>query len=437
MSMLEFIGELGRAEKIHKKPHIPRDKAYNAIASYCPDVKYDDIQLLIDETVFGNAKVGVIITANEICGKENFCDPFRYALSKVSSLFVKKSLMTSTLYINERQVIKLTQPSGGTLVHLFDSVEQYLQQAKHAAKPEPIITPAALPADQTAEISPSPKPASQTTPAVAELIEPSLQFHACPPEQTEAIVELESVEVVTEQPTATAPVDEEKSSSRFRRWPKDNLITSLQTDKHVSAVFNFIGDVLSDNKSSKSAALRREVQGFLAKTVLRLRKDYIDRNHVIGLMNDVATMELLIYSIAYLRLELANRRVDPRLITYTLSEGVQALLSLDNSTSSGSLLAKLLHLAEAMGNNIDQLTFAFYIRVLMSNMKGELADDELEMRQLRTLASFNKELPLQEALEKIIQEFVEATVDEIGDISGNRQISYDARRCADSIIDLF
>lgn len=437
MSMLESIGELGRAEKIHKKPHIPRDKAYNAIASYCPDVSYDDIQILIDETVFGNAKVGVIITTNEICGRESFCDPFHYALSKVSSLFVKKSLMTSTLYINERQVIKLTQPSGGTLVHLFDKVEQYLQQAKLAVKPESIVTPAALPFAETAAISPPPKSASHNAPAVVERIEPSHQPQGRLPEQAETIVELESVETVTEQPAATAPVDEEKSSSRFRRWPKDNLITSIQTDKHVSAVFNFIGDVLSDNKSSKSAALRREVQGFLAKTVLRLRKEYIDRNHVIGLMNDVATMEFLIYSIAYLRLELANRRVDPRLITYTLSEGVQAFLSLDNSTSSRSLLAKLLHLAEAMGDDIDQLTFAFYMRVLMSNMKGELADDELEMRQLRTLASFNKELPLQEALEKIIQEFVVAAVDEIGDINGNRQISYDARRCADSVIDFF
>lgn len=437
MSMLDFIGELGRAEKIHKKPHIPRDKAYNAIASYCPDVNYDDIQLLIDETVFGNAKVGIIITENEICGKENFCDPFRYALLKVSSLFVKKSLMTSTLYINERQVIKLTQPSGGTLVHLFDRVEQYLRQAKNAAKPDPIVTPAALPAYEAAEISPPPKSASQNAPGAAERIEPSPQPRGRLPEQTEATVGLESTDTVIDQPAASASVDEEKSSSRFRRWPKDNLITSIQTDKNVSAVFNFIGDVLSDNKSSKSAALRREVQGFLAKTVLRLRKEYIDRNHVIGLMNDVATMEFLIYSIAYLQLELANRRVDPRLITYTLSEGVQAFLSLDNSTSSRNLLAKLLHLADAMGNNLDQLTFAFYMRVLMSNMKGELADDELEMRQLRTLASFNKELPLQEALEKIIQEFVVSAVDEIGDISGNRQISYDARRCADSVIDLF
>lgn len=435
MSMLDFIGELGRAEKIHKKPHIPRDKAYNAIASYCPDVNYDEIQLLIDETVFGNAKVGIIITENEICGKENFCDPFRYSLSKVSSLFVKKSLMTSTLYINERQVIKLTQPSGGTLVHLFDRVEQYLRQAKNAAKPDPIVTPAVLPAREAAEISPPPKSASQNAPAIAERIEPSPQQRGRLPEQTD--VGLESADTIIDQPAASASVDEGKSSSRFRRWPKDNLITSIQADKNVSAVFNFIGDVLSDNKSSKSAALRREVQGFLAKTVLRLRKEYIDRNHVIGLMNDVATMEFLIYSIAYLQLELANRRVDPRLITYTLSEGVQAFLSLDNSTSSRNLLAKLLHLADAMGNNLDQLIFAFYMRVLMSNMKGELADDELEMRQLRTLASFNKELPLQEALEKIIQEFVVAAVDEIGDISGNRQISYDARRCADSVIDLF
>jgi hypothetical protein len=126
-------------------------------------------------------------------------------------------------------VIKLTQPSGGTLVHLFDKVEQYLQQAKLAVKPESIVTPAALPAAETAAISPPPKSASQNAPAVVERIEPSPQPQGRLPEQAETIVELESVETVTEQPAATAPVDEEKSSSRFRRWPKDNLITSIQT----------------------------------------------------------------------------------------------------------------------------------------------------------------------------------------------------------------
>ncbi|WP_325948339.1 hypothetical protein [Pseudomonas putida] len=433
MSMLEFIGELGRAEKIHKKPNIPRDKAYNAIASYCPDVSYDSIQFLIDETVFGNAKIGVIITASEIYGKENFCDPFRYSLSKISSLFVKKSLMTSTLYINERQVIKLTQPTGAALVHLFDRIEQYLQRAKQAAKSETTVTPAALPADEPAGVSAVPQSISQHVQGNAERIEPIPHPQVRLHEEAETIAPVEGEEI----PATTAPVEKRNISSRFRRWPKDNLITSIQTDRHVGAVFNFIGDVLSDNKSSKSSTLRREVQGFFAKTVLRLRKEYVDRNQVIGLMNDVATMEFLIYSIAYLRLELLNRHVDPRLITYTLSEGVQAFLSLDNSTNSRNLLAKLLHLAETMGDNIDQLTFAFYMRVLMSNMKGELADDELEMRQLRTLASLNKELPLEEALEKIVLEFVGAAVDEMGDVNDNRQFSYDVRRCVDNVIDLF
>ena len=154
-------------------------------------------------------------------------------------------------------------------------------------------------------------------------------------------------------------------------------------------------------------------------------------------MNDVATMELMIYSIAYLRLELADRGVDPRMITYTMSEGVKGFLSLDNSTNSRNILANLLHLAEAMGESIDQINFTFYMRVLMSNMKGGLADDEFDMSQLRTLASFKREVPPQEALGKIIEEFAIAAMDEIGDISSNRQMNNAARRCADTVIDLF
>lgn len=437
MSMLDFIGELGRVEKIHRKPHIPRDKAYNAIASYCPAISYDDIQILIDETVFGNAKVGVIVTDNQICGKDNFCDPFHYSLPKVSSLFVKKGLMNSTLYINEQQVIKLTQASGAKLVYLFERIEKYLLKSKNDPTRKHSATPVAL---STSEV-----PQSSAQPSTVLAFNPSTtqpQAQTSLPVSAESIPvpepEREKVEAVASKPSEeNASVEEPKSTSRFRRWPKDNLINSIQTDKHVSAVFNFIGEVLSDNKSTKSAALRREVQGFLASSVLRLRKEYIDRNHVIGLMNDVATMELMIYSIAYLRLELTDRGVDPRMITYTMSEGVKGFLSLDNSTNSRNILANLLHLAEAMGESIDQINFIFYMRVLMSNMKGGLADDEFDMSQLRTLASFKREVPPQEALGKIIEEFAIAAMDEIGDISSNRQMNNAARRCADTVIDLF
>ncbi|MFJ2462914.1 hypothetical protein [Pseudomonas sp. NPDC087615] len=435
MSMLDFIGELGRVEKIHRKPHIPRDKAYNAIASYCPTTSYDDIQILIDETVFGNAKVGVIITENEICGKDNFCDPFHYSLPKVSSLFVKKGLMNSTLYINEQQVIKLTQASGAKLVYLFERIEKYLLKNKNIPTPKPSATPVA------SSISEAPLTSAQ--PYTVQPINPpttQIQAQTSLPASAEPFLEpaLEMVETVVVEPAEEdASVEEPKTKSRFRRWPKDDLINSIQANKHVSAVFNFIGDVLSDNKSTKSAALRREVQVFLTNSVLRLRKEYIDRNHVIGLMNDVATMELMIYSIAYLRLELADRQIDPRMITYTMSEGVKAFLSLDNSTSSRNMLANLLHLADAMGENIDAINFTFYMRILMSNMKGGLADDEFDMSQLRTLASFHKNQPPREALVEIVEEFAVASMGEFGDISSNRQMSNDARRCADSVIDLF
>lgn len=416
MSMLEFIGEIGRAEKIHRKPHVPRDKAYNAISSYCPKVSYEDIEILIDETVFGNAKVGIIITADGIHGKENFCDPFHYEMGKVASLFAKKSLMATTLYINERQVIKLTQPSGSGIVHLFNRIELYLRQSTSAAK---------------AEVQSQPK--VQAPPSVDPL--PVVQQPVAT-EEPQATAALPSEAIA--HPVEDAPaIDEQPSASKFRRWPKDDLINSIQTNKHLNSVFNFIGDVLSDNNASKTETLRREVSGFLSKTILRLRKDYIDQNQVIGLMNDIATLELAIYSIAVLRFELSSRRVDPRLIAYSLNEGVKAFLSLDNSTSSRTMLDNVLHLAQSMGDSLDDILFSFYMRMVTSNMKGALADDEMEMRMMRSAVSFNKTLAPEQAMENLVQELVLGALSEIGDISGNRHIGHDAQRCADRLIDLF
>lgn len=48
--------------KIYTAPNIPKKKASSAIKSYARNVDIEDILLLYDDTVFGSANDGIILT---------------------------------------------------------------------------------------------------------------------------------------------------------------------------------------------------------------------------------------------------------------------------------------------------------------------------------------------------------------------------------------
>lgn len=63
---------LQNGDKLFFKPNIPPKKLANAIKAYAPHVKEEDVYILADETVFGKADNGMLITNIEIITKEQF-----------------------------------------------------------------------------------------------------------------------------------------------------------------------------------------------------------------------------------------------------------------------------------------------------------------------------------------------------------------------------
>jgi len=297
MSILESIGEIGKADKIYVKPRIPRDKANNAISSYAEELNYDDIVVLIDDTVFGNSKNGVIITEKAIIGKESFSDPFYFSIDKNPDVFAKKGFTSVTLYINDQKVISFTQPSSNDLITLFKKIDRHIRntassQNAPALESPPVHSAVAL---VETEINPAADVAIQQ--AVVPLTEDSQ------PNQNANQADKE----VPQQST------DESVESIFVRIENDTMIGSIRTMKTVNSAFNFLGDMLSD-KSTSSDQIRRETSSYFAKTILRIRTDYVERRKIIGLMNNVATLESLIFAAGLLHLELSSRGIIPPLL---------------------------------------------------------------------------------------------------------------------------
>ena len=93
-------------QDMYTAPNIPEKKLKNALRSFAPGVKAEDVLLLVDDTAFGSSKEGVIITKDAVYGKEMLERPKKISLFKNTTVSVKKS---KTLCINGCDFISLTQ----------------------------------------------------------------------------------------------------------------------------------------------------------------------------------------------------------------------------------------------------------------------------------------------------------------------------------------
>lgn len=96
---------------VEKKPMITYARAENAISKYCPselEISYDDILFLIDDTIFGSGKIGLLVTKDYICGKEDFSEPFYFDTDDVIKIEFKKAFLGGTnVLINGQKVMNL------------------------------------------------------------------------------------------------------------------------------------------------------------------------------------------------------------------------------------------------------------------------------------------------------------------------------------------
>ena len=128
MSILDFIGNgLSKADKVYIHPLIPRSKTSNAISAYCYDISHDDILVIVDDTVFGSSKNGLVITKDKIYCKGQLEKPASFSFSENTLFFVEKKMMSVSVYINNIELINTTQPSYKHIDYLFNKLNDFIK----------------------------------------------------------------------------------------------------------------------------------------------------------------------------------------------------------------------------------------------------------------------------------------------------------------------
>ena len=87
--------------KLFFYPSIPEEKLSSAIAAYAKNESSSDALVLLDETVFGSGKDGLLLTRNGLFSHELFSDPLFTRLEDIDSIWVKDK----NLYINKTKCL--------------------------------------------------------------------------------------------------------------------------------------------------------------------------------------------------------------------------------------------------------------------------------------------------------------------------------------------
>lgn len=99
---------LHNGDKLFFKPNIPPKKLANAIKAYAPHVKEEDVYILADNTVFGKADNGMLITNIEIITKEQFENAKKIPLCEMRN-FTFGGILGGNFILNGNKIITFTQ----------------------------------------------------------------------------------------------------------------------------------------------------------------------------------------------------------------------------------------------------------------------------------------------------------------------------------------
>ena len=115
-SLFDNIGDV----HVFTAPDIPDSKLSAALMSYAPDVLPKDVLVLVDNTVWGGAKEGLIVTRKKLYAKELWTTPISRTLREDSTLGFTDA---NELTVNGTQFIRLSQLDISALQKLAEAIQ--------------------------------------------------------------------------------------------------------------------------------------------------------------------------------------------------------------------------------------------------------------------------------------------------------------------------
>lgn len=118
----------GRFSRTYFAPDIPLKKLSNALQSYGRGIRAEEVVGLMDTTVFGGAKDGVMLTEKQIRLKDLGSGLAIWQWPDIRSIDAEKT----GIYVNGHKLIDCLAVNGDEVAHLVSGLQAFLQFRSHA-----------------------------------------------------------------------------------------------------------------------------------------------------------------------------------------------------------------------------------------------------------------------------------------------------------------
>lgn len=127
MTLNDFINTCGITEitsdNIFFHPNIPKSKLDNSLSHFGQGIEPEDVIALIDNTLFGSGKKGVILTENAlILSTSKVEKPILMSIDNLRTI----SCNSNEVMLNEKAFYKLSYPGVNELKYFFSTINEYV-----------------------------------------------------------------------------------------------------------------------------------------------------------------------------------------------------------------------------------------------------------------------------------------------------------------------
>lgn len=303
-------------EKVFVKPNIPHKKLMNALG-YASDARPDDVLLLIDDTVFGGAKDGMLVTSDALYCHEMMTPPIKISFKDIKEVGMDRN---SQVLVNKRNFFKGNVVDHLALLTITSRINSVLKEVRGDTE------------SSEAESNEREKTVTNSSDGIK--------------------------------------VSQNKYSLNFitkdEYFPVIKKINNINKASSVASIF--LGDA---NKNRPITKITDDFTNKIYKAVFLFRAMFVDESRVNEFANDLATIEVECYIAANLINNLLKHSVPETLLSSIMETAIPDALFIKSENTKDFVLSIIKSYIEEDDDAIQLFTG----RLFICNKEKKLLDD--------------------------------------------------------------
>lgn len=358
------------ADDFHKHDRIPPKKLETANALYPVDPA-DTPLALIDATIFGSAKCGMVIGLKGIYWKNDWTTPTKKNVLSWEELAPHADTLSSSF-----MTVKLAPGCEFNLSGSQMKSEQLIGLLR-----------------KLCEVATKKPPMAATAPATfPEVAEEPAEAVTEEGSGTERKVERAVPLAAGKAPSEPSPAPKKSAAQASPRTllvlrKPDQLFDQIRSMNTVHNVFNVAMSILGDN--GKNSEATKAFQSHMVRALAAFRKHVVEKRGIAELSNDLATMEAMGLTLATMVIMMTGRRVPDALMQQVVLEGVRATLNIQGTVqdnSGGMIAMRMAALYESAAKESQQTVLLYMaMRLVGGNLTGSI-DQDYDLNRLVSAA---------------------------------------------------